>query len=219
MIDRMPMPISPTRAARATGALYLSTHVTSVGAAAAYAAATTPLGIRFGVTLEFALALGCAVTGILVFALFRGYGEVRAASFALLRLLEAAVILAGTVPMIVLAWNWADAQAHSQLIQLHQGSFLVGQGLVIAVNTIILGSLLVASDLVPRALGWLGIAGGIIVLAGNFAQLFELIPFAGPVAGLAAIPIFAFELWFAVTLLVARRFPARATLESRNTPF
>lgn len=57
--------------ARTTGALYLVTHVTSVGAVAAYGAGALTLGVA----LEFLLALGCLGTGILLWLLLRASGR------------------------------------------------------------------------------------------------------------------------------------------------
>lgn len=198
------------RYARAAGILYLVTHVTSVGAVVTYGAALRPSGIHLGILLEFILALGCLGTGILLLPLLRQHGEVRALSFAALRALEAAVILAGTLPMFVIASDWNDGDTDLTLVAMHAASFLIGQGLVIAVNTVILGSLLLSSRHVPRALAMLALTGGVIVLISDLAQLLELIPRNGAIAGLCALPIFAFEIWFAVTLIIGRSFTKSA---------
>lgn len=203
MPDQVRLLGSPTTLrgyARLAGVLYFVTHVTSVLAVVAYG--DDPLGVRAGVLLEFVLALGCLGTGVLLWPVLRHAAPVRAASFAALRALEAAVILAGVMPMLAIAWGGV---AERWLVDLHTASFLLGQGLVISVNTIVLGSALVAAGLVPRALGVLGLAGGSIVLASNLAQLFDVIPLNGAVAGLCAIPVFAFEIWFAVTLVTGYR--------------
>ena len=183
--------------ARTAGVLYLSTHATSVLAVVAYDAGATTAGVL----LEVALALGCLGTGVLLLLLLRPYGEARALTFALLRTLEAAVVAAGTLPMLALAWGDGTAP-DAVLVDLHTAAFLVGQGLVISVNTIVLGSLLVGSGVVPRALGVLGVAGGALVLGSNLAQVAGLVPQGGAVAGLCAVPVFVFEIWWAVLLLV-----------------
>lgn len=190
-----------TRAiARVAGTLYLVTHVTSVTAVVAYAGGLAPLGVA----LEFVLALGCAGTGVLVWVLLRDRAPARSATFAGLRAVEAAVILAGTLPMLALAWAVAPgAELAGALTGIHTASFLIGQGLVISVNTIVLGSALLSTRAVPRALAVLGIAGGAIVLASNAAQLFGVIPLNGAIAGACAVPVFAFEIWFAIRLIVS----------------
>ncbi|MBC9956873.1 DUF4386 domain-containing protein [Yimella sp. cx-51] len=205
------------RHARLAGILYLVTHVTSVGAVAVYGLSLSSLGIRMGVLLEFVLALGCVGTGLLLLPLLRRYGEVRAYGFVFLRAVEAAVILAGALPMLVLAWTWEGGDADATLVGLHSASFLVGQGLIIAVNTLILASLLHASGVVPRALAYLGFAGGGIVLVSDIGQLLGAIPLNGPVAALCAVPIFVFEIWFAITLIIARRFAIAGPLATTKS--
>lgn len=189
-----------TRYARAAGVLYLITHVTSVTAVLAYATVDT---VRLGVALEFTLALGCLGTGVLLWHLLRELGPVRAASFGALRLLEAAVIAATTLPMLTIAIaDEFGTPLGDILTEVHQAGFLIGQGLIISVNTIILGWLLWDTRVVPRALAFLGLAGGLIVLLSNGLQLGGAIEMAGPIAGVGAIPIFAFEIWFALTLII-----------------
>lgn len=189
------------RHALLAGILYLVTHVTSVLAVPAYAQGW----IRAGVTLEFALAIGCAGTGVLLWRLLRAHGQARALTFATLRTVEAAVILAGTLPMLASAWSQsAPGLATAAATALHTAAFLVGQGLVIGVNTVVLGWLLWDARVLPRALAGLGIAGGALVLTSDLAQLWDLIPLNGAVAGVAAVPIFAFEIWLAVMLIIGR---------------
>lgn len=187
------------RYARYTGVLYLLTHVTSVTAVVAYRGGQTIVGV----VLEMVLALGCVGTGVLLAVLLHTHGPARAVTFASLRGVEAAVILAGAMPMLALAWGsslGADDQA--ALHRLHEASFLIGQGLVIGANTIVLGSLLLTSGAVPRRLGWLGVSGGLIVLVSDVAQAAGVIPYGGALAGALAMPIFAFEIWFAIRLIV-----------------
>jgi len=188
---------TPRVQARAAGILYLVTHVTSVGAAAAYAGGA----VRVGVTLELALALGCVGTGVLLWMLLRAAGPARAATFALLRTLEAAVILAGALPMLAAVWLDLGTAPGTPAAAVHTASFLLGQGLVISVNTLVLAWLLWDACAVPRTLAALGVVGGCLVLASNTLQLWGLIPLNGPVAAAAAVPVFAFELWLALYLI------------------
>ena len=195
--------------ARAGGILYLVTHVTSVGAVAAYGAGL----VTGGVTLEFALAIGCVGTGVVLWTLLRDIGPTRATTFALLRAVEASVIIAGTLPMLATVLTNTPGGGVTQASGAHAAAFLLGQGLVISVNTIVLGWLLWDSRTVPRVLAALGTIGGIVVLTSNLAQLWAVIPLNGPIAAAAAIPVFAFEIWFAVYLIAVglRRHEATAT--------
>jgi len=196
----------PLTYARTAGILYLITHVTSVTAVAAYAGDAVALGV----VLELTLAVGCLGTGILLALLLRSMGPARAATFAGLRAIEAAVIAVGTLPMLALT-STVGAPTTDVLLALHSAAFLVGQGLVISVNTIVLGWLLLDARVVPRALAVLGMSGGVLVLTSNTAQLFGLIPQGGTIAGLCAVPIFAFEIWFAITLIAVGLRPRGAS--------
>ncbi len=185
--------------ARGAGIAYLTTHITSVAAVISYRGGA----LAEGVVLEFVLALGCVGTGVLLWLLLRPYGPARASAFALLRTVEAAVIIAGALPMVVLLRLPTQIRAATiPLEHLHDAAFLLGQGLVISVNTIILGWLLFDASVVPRALATLGVTGGAIVLASNLAQLFGAVAPGGAVAALCAIPVFGFELWLAAFLIV-----------------
>ncbi len=44
--------------------------------------------------------------------------------------------------------------------------------------------------------------GGGVVLVGNLAQFFDVIAFGGAIAGVAAIPVFAFEICFAGYMVI-----------------
>jgi hypothetical protein len=182
---------------RVAGLLYLLTHVTSILAVLAYGAGQVPAGV----TLELALSIGCVGTGVLVFVLLREVGPARATMFMALRGVEGAVILAGAMAMLAGSWV-TDAVAAPALTQLHAASFLIGQGLVIGINTIVLGSLLWSSRAVPRWIATLAVAGGAIVLSSDLAQLFGVIPMNGTIAAICAVPIFTFELSLAITLIV-----------------
>lgn len=189
---------SPRQHARAAGILYLVTHVTSVLAVVAYDAGV----VRGGVTLEFTLAIGCMGTGVLLWVLLRNHGAARAATFAFLRGVEASVIIAGAMPLLAAAWlDKTDVIATATATELHNAAFLLGQGLVISVNTIVLAWLLRSSRTVPTMLALLGLAGGAVVLLSNLAQLWGLVPRNGTVAAIGAVPVFAFELWFAIHLI------------------
>lgn len=184
------------------GLLYFSTHVTSVAAVAAYATAD---GIVWGVALEVLLALGVLGTGVVLLPLLAPHGAILAQAFSAMRTLEAAVIAVGVLPMLALrSLRTADAATLGPaLTALHDGAFLVGQGLIISVNTLVIATLLVRSGVVPRWIGALGLAGGVLVLAGNVAQLFGVFTRGDAIAAVFALPVFAFEISFA-TYLVAR---------------
>ena len=195
------------------GLLYFSTHVTSVAAVIAYG--TTPpdvtppfddTPILAGVLLEVLLAFGVIGTGVALLPVLRPHGESLAYTFTSLRNVEGAVILAGAMAMLTLAWTAAADVATDTiaevLFDVHRASFLLGQGLVISINSIVIGYLLRRSRLVPGWIATLGIIGGSVVLVSNLAQLLDVIAFAGAIAGVAALPVFAFEICFAGYMVI-----------------
>jgi hypothetical protein len=189
------------------GLLYFSTHVTSVAALIAFGTESpdivgfdqTPYLI--GVLLEFLLAVGVVGTGVALLPVLRPHGESLAHTFSSLRNVEAAVIIGGAMAMLAATWTItsgaADTRITEALFELHRASFLIGQGLVISVNSIVIGHLLRRSRLVAPWIGALGMLGGTIVFFSNLAQLSDVIAFGGIIAGAAAIPLFAFEICFA----------------------
>jgi hypothetical protein len=191
--------MSPHRtAALVAGILYLSTHVTSVAAVAVYGDGSSASGIVGGVALEILLALGVLGTGVVLLPLLSPAAPILANTFSALRTMEAAVIAAGTLSMIALLTTGTDA---APLGALHDAAFLVGQGFVISVNTLVIATLLVRTGVVPRWIGVLGIVGGALVLFGNAGQLFGWFDRASVWAAVAAGPVFVFEISFAVFLI------------------
>ena len=185
------------------GIAYLVTHVTAVTAVVTYASGDIPAGV----TLEFILALGCVATGVTVWRLLYASGPTRAATFALLRGVEASVIVAGTLPLLAASWLPPQNEFTAAATHLHTAAFLLGQGLVISVNTLVLAWLLWDAQAVPRPLAGLGALGGVMVLISNAAQLWAVIPLNGTIAGVAAAPVFVFEIWFALHLIFTGLHP------------
>jgi hypothetical protein len=206
---------STRRAALVAGLLYFSTHITSVAAALVYRSAVGDDGaftsatagdrVLLGVALEVALALGVLGTGVVLLPVMRPHGPALAYAFSAMRTLEAAVIAGGTLPMVTLVWLHSagtTAGGSAALVTLHEAAFLVGQGLIISVNTLVIASLLRISGLVPGWIATLGLVGGAAVLAGNAAQMFGAIDRSGALAGVLAVPAFAFEICFAGYLVL-----------------
>jgi hypothetical protein len=198
------------KAALVAGLLYLSTHVTSVAAVVAYGSVLTDPGaaldagkddaILVAVVLETLLALGVLGTGVALLPVLRPLAPMGAYAFSALRTLEGAVILAGALPMVALV-SLRDGTSAPLLVALHQASFLVGQGLVISVTTIVIAGTLWRTRAVPVWIGVLGVAGGVLVLVSNTAQLFGGMDRGGSLAALLAVPVFAFEISFALYLV------------------
>jgi hypothetical protein len=176
------------------GVLYLVTHVTSIAALALYKSDQ----VRLGALLEVILALAIVGTAVTLFPVVKPWGEGIALGYVGLRTLEAAVICTGIVSIL------AAEQA------MHDWTFLVGPNFVLGTNTVLLAYLMFKSRLVPRYIGVLGLIGGPLVFASAVAVLFGLYDQVSTLGALTAVPVFAWELTLAFTLIVKGFTPAPA---------
>lgn len=199
------------RRATLAGALYLVTHITSVTSLALLqsSAATSPgvadqATLRVVALLELALALSVVGTAVCLRPIVGAFSPASASAYVALRTLEASVIALGVVALLAslaVAGEPGGGADASTLLAVQQATFLVGPGLVVPFHTVALAATLLRHRAAPRFIAWLGVAGGPIVLASNLAVLFELQPQVSPVAALAAIPVFAWEVSLAVWLI------------------
>jgi hypothetical protein len=81
-----------------------------------------------------------------------------------------------------------------------------------AICDLLLGTLLYQSRLVPRRLCLIGIIGAPMLVVGYLAVLFGGIHQHGPLAGLCALPVAAFEFSLGIWLVV-KGFDHRAAAE------
>lgn len=183
-----------------SGTAEVSSEVGPAGERAGRSGDMRRLAAVVGVALELILAAGVIATGTGLVALLARRAPMLAYTFGAFRLFEGAVIAVGTLPILALIAT-GDRAAESAVWALHDAAFLVGQGLIISVNTLVLGALILRSGAVARWIGYLALAGGALVLLGNVLQFLGLATTSNPVVGLLAIPVFAFEISFAVTLI------------------
>ena len=150
---------SPRALAATAGALYLVTIATSIPAAAlnapllAGAAEVDPTAAAWSAVLEVVLALSCIGTAVVLFPLIRRAGEVGALGFVAARTLEAAVIVTGVIAVLSLsglreAGLASDDPVSLLLVELHRWAFLLGPGLIPAVNALCLAPVLYRARLV-----------------------------------------------------------------------
>lgn len=209
------------RTAVATGALFLISHITSVPALLLrgpvlndpdFVLGTGPVTpILAAAFLDVLLALSVIGTAVAIYPVVRRQNEGVALGYVGLRTLEAAVIAAGVISLLAVvtlraeAAGTADAEATvlgAALVALHNGAFLLGPGLVLGTNTVLLAWLLHRSGLVPRFIAVLGLIGGPMVFLTATAQLFGAIEQYSLWAAITAMPAFAFELFLAFYLIL-----------------
>lgn len=193
------------RLSLAAGLLYLATFVTSIPAAALYApllagaADADPAAARWGAVLEVALALTCIGTAVVLAPVVRRVSEVASLGFVAARTLEAAIIVLGIAAVLALsaaraAGAAADEPVAAMLVELHRWAFLIGPGLIPAINALCLAPALYRGRLVPRAIPIAGMVGIPLLLASATATLLGVFDQTSPLAAAFAAPIALWEL-------------------------
>lgn len=217
---------SQRRTALLGGLLYLLTFV-SIPTLVLYGGVHQPnfiLGpgpdkdVVIGGILEIIVALANIGTAVVLFPVLRQENEELALGFVGSRILEAGTMFVGVAFLMSVVTlrqigAGADALATSHaLVALYDRIFLVGQGLIPAVNDLMLGILLYRSRLVPRFLALIGIAGAPMLVAGFLAVMFGLIGQRSPLAGLSALLVAVFEFSLGI-LLVVKGFNTKPAAE------
>mgnify|MGYP003417640174 FL=1 len=215
------------RLARAAGWLYLVTFVTSIPALALKTPALEGTGLatnaHIAALIEIVLALACVGTAVTLYPILSRYEPASALGFIASRTLEATLVLVGVVALLTvvsLREGEANSEVISAVVGLHDGAFLLGPGLLPAVNAALLGGVLYRTRLVPRVIPLIGLIGAPLLAASAIATMFGAFDQVSAMAGLAALPIavweFALGCWLAVR--GAHRKPTRQmSLASRSS--
>jgi hypothetical protein len=133
------------------------------------------------------------------------------------RVLEAAAIFAGVVSLMSIvtlrqAGVGAEGLVTGQaLVAQYDWTTLLGQGMLPAVNALLLGSLLYRSRLVPRVLPILGLVGAPLLIAGDIGTIFGLWGRVNLLAGIAVLLIAGWEFSLGVYLVVKGFKPSPIT--------
>ncbi|GIT79007.1 hypothetical protein LLS1_06760 [Leifsonia sp. LS1] len=202
------------RTSLAVGVLYLVTHATSVVATVLYApllggasGSVVHGAARTGALLEVVLALSVVGTAVGLYPVVKRSGAAFALGHVALRTLEAAIILTGVASVLALdaargAEPAGGGPVTAALVALHDATFLLGPNVVLIASTALLAILLLRSGLVPRWIPILGLVGCASLLASAMGILYGLIPQVSAAGGIAAAPMFAWELSLALYLLI-----------------
>ncbi|MCV2489308.1 DUF4386 family protein [Geodermatophilus sp. YIM 151500] len=129
--------------------------------------------------------------------------ESLALGFVTSRVLEAAIILIGVLSLfavVTLRQELAGAPGTDDaslvpvgavLVAVRDWTFLLGPGVMPAVNALLLGTLVYRSGLVPRVLPLMGLVGAPLLLAAQVVTVFGVIDDTSPWSTLAVAPIFS----------------------------
>ena len=192
------------RTALTAGVLYLLTFV-SIPTLALYRAVHDQnyiLGpgpdtaVLVGGVSEVIVALAGVGTAVVLYPVLKRQNEAMALGFVSLRQAGAGAGALVTVQTLAI---------------LYDRIFLLSQGLMPAVNDLLLGYLLFKSRLVPRVLPWIAFIGAPLLLISWIGVLFGLWGQRSTPAALAALPVAVFEFSLGVYLVVKGFRPSPIT--------
>jgi hypothetical protein len=216
---------SARKTALVAGVLYLITFVASIPAVFLFLGpvldnpgyiigAGADNRVVWGCYLDVITALAGIGTAITLFPVVRRKNEALAIGFVTSRLLEAAIIMIGVVSLMAIVSlrqdlagtagtdNTALVIAGRSLVAVRDWTFLLGPGLMAAVNALLLGTLMYRSRLVPRIIPLMGLVGAPLLLAATTATMFGVTTQLSAWSTLATLPVAAWEVsigtWMAV---------------------
>ncbi|MBK8502878.1 MAG: DUF4386 domain-containing protein [Saprospiraceae bacterium] len=173
--------------------------------------------VIIGGILEIIVALTGIGSAVALYTVLKRQNEGVALALVASRVLEASTIFVGVMlilSVVILRQQSAGAEAlvtSHILVTMYDRMFLLGQGIMPAVNDLLLGFLLYHSGLVPRGLSLIGIIGGPLLLAGDFCILFNIVGQHDPTTGLFAVPVALFEFSLGIYLIVKGFRPSSIT--------
>src|SRR3954452_14434710 len=218
--------------ARWFGVLYLITFVTSIPALLLYEPALRhPVGfiagsgnvnkIYLGALLELLLIIANIGTAVVIVPIMRRQFEELSIDYVTARLVECTFILVGIVAMLGIATLQQNAAGASEgtlaypLAAIKDWTFLLGPGWTVGWgNGLILGYLMYRTGLVPRAVAWLGLIGGPLIVISGTLVLFDVADAGGSLQGVATIFEAAWELFLGVYCTVWGFKPSSPILQA-----
>ena len=205
---------STRKTSLAAGVLYLVTFVsiptlflyTQVRGANYIVGSGPDSRVYIGVVLELIVALAGIGTAVALYPVVKRENVGVSLGFVGTRTLEAAMIFIGAFSLLAVVAlrksgvGAAELPTAHGLISLHDWTFVLGQGLMPAVNAVLLGYVLYRSRLVPRILPVIGFIGVPLLLASATLTMVGTISYSSGLRGLLTLPIAFWELALGVYL-------------------
>lgn len=210
------LPPDPSRShARAAGIFYLLTFASSIPALLLIGPVLHNSGyitgggqdtrVIWGCVLDVVNALTAVGSAVALFPVVKRQNESMALGFVTSRLMEGAVVMIGVVSLlavVTLRQDYAGAAGDTAslaatghaLVDVRNWTFLLGPGLMPALNAVLLGTLLYRSRLVPRIIPTVALIGAPLLFASVICTLFGVFDQLSPVASVLTLPIAAWEL-------------------------
>jgi hypothetical protein len=206
------------------GVFYLITFVASIPAVALLGpvlhnpdyivSAGSDTRVIWGCLLDVVNAIACVGTAVTLFPVVKRQNEATALGFVTSRVLEAAIIVIGVVSLLSVVTLRQDlagavgadtaslATIGKSLVAVRDWTFLLGPGLIPAVNALLLGYLMYRSGLVPQIIPILGLIGAPLLIASALATMFGINHQASVFSVIMTLPVAAWELSLGVWLVV-----------------
>jgi hypothetical protein len=185
--------------------------------------------VLFGGLLDIVNALACIGTAVVLFPVVKRQNETLALGFVTSRMLEAAIICIGVVSLfavVTLRQDMAGAPGAdpdslvtvgASLVAIRDWTFLLGPGVMAAVNALLLGTLMYRSGLVPRAIPLMGLIGAPLLLSAKLGMMFGVNDEVSLWSAIALAPIFFWELSLGVWLVLKGFRPSPITAGTTPT--
>jgi hypothetical protein len=219
--NRKPPMSRDRKLALAAGLFYIATFVFSIPALGLYDGVLNDTGyvlgsgsadgVLWGGLIEVLTALTGIGTAIALYPVVKRYSAGRAVGFVATRTLEAAMIFVGVLAVLAVHTLRQDfgggdpaslTTTANGLVAVKDWSFLLGPGIMPAVNALLLASVLRRSKLVPRIIPTIGLIGAPILLASSTSSLFGAWDQVSGQAIFFALPIATWEFSLGVYLTV-----------------
>lgn len=214
--------------ARLAGILYLVTFVASApvlpleNAVLKHADFIVTAGsntrLAFGGVFDLINGLAAVGTAVAFYPLLRRRHPGLALGFVTSRLMEGATIITSVVAVLSLVTlhnplarggeRTALVAVGMALVALHKWTFLLGPGLMSAINALLLGTMIFKSRLVPRIIPTIGLVGAPILIASVTAAVFGAYDQDSAASLLASLPVAVWELSLALWLTIKGPQPA-----------
>jgi hypothetical protein len=176
---------STRRTALVAGVFFLATEVTSIPALLLYqpvlrdgnyiVGSDADNRMLLGGLLELLLVVAVIGTAVTLYPVVKRQNHSVALGYVCGRLLEAAIIVVGAISVLTVVTVRQDlagtadtgsaavATVEKSLVAIHDWIFLLGPSWVLGINSFLLAYLMYRSELVPRIIAVLGLAGGSLV--------------------------------------------------------
>jgi hypothetical protein len=179
-------------------------------------------GVIVGIVLELIVALAIVGTGVALYPVLKRQNEGVALGFVSARVVETGIIAVGIISLLAVVALRQDAAPGADaaslvttgqaLVAIQNLTFLIGQGLLPAINGILLGYLFYRSGLVPRVMPAMGLIGGPLMISSIVGQLFGINEQVSVWSGIALVPIFLWELSLGLWLVFKGFRPAAVAI-------